>query len=210
VIASTEDYRRVTGDLTSYDGDVMDALADAKDEFLRRTGRIIELGTYTENLPIYEDGRVYPSATPVTGVLDPADAVFDRVSITVAAAPDTLAAGAYTWPGYYPAYGGYAYGPASGYQPIPSDVLIGVDRRPPPPVRTVNYTGGYAPPPSDVVRCVCEMAVYTLHPDFGLELPVGTTSVTLGDQSISGSFAASTQYPSSVTNVISKYTRTDP
>jgi hypothetical protein len=211
VIANTQDYRRVTGDLSSYDGDVMDALVDAQNEFLNQTGRKIELGTYTEDLPVYDDGRVYPSATPVTGVLDPPDATHDTISIAVAAAPGTLAAAAYGWPGYYPAYGGYAYGAyTGGYQPIPADVLVGVDRAAPMPVRTVSYTGGYAPPPSDVIRCVCEMTLYTLHPDFGLDLPVGTKSVTLGDQSITGSFGATTQYPSSVTRVIAKYTRTDP
>jgi hypothetical protein len=209
VIASTEDYRRITNDLSSYDGDVMAALVDAADEFLRQTGRIIELGTYTEQLPVYQDGRVYPSATPVTSVLDPPDAAHDTISITVATAPDTLAAGAYTWPGYYPAYGGYAYGALGGYQPLPSDVLVGVDRAPPPPVRTVSYTGGRSPAPSDVVRCVCEMAGYSLHPEFGFELPAGTKSVTLGDQSITGAFQASSNWPASVTKVIAKYTRAD-
>jgi hypothetical protein len=210
VIASTEDYRRVTGDMSSYDGDVMSMLVDAQDEFLRQTGRIIELGTYTEDLPVYEDGRVYPSATPVTSVLDPPEATFDTISITVAAAP-ALAGSGYVWPGYYPAFGGYAYGGYSGaYQPFPADVLIGVDRRPPPPTQTVSYTGGYSPAPSDVIRCVCEMAGYSLHPEFGFELPAGTKSVSLGDQSITGSFQSSSAWPASVTRVLAKYTRTDP
>jgi hypothetical protein len=205
VIANTQDFRRITGDLTSYDGDVMVALADAQDEFLRQTGRIIELGTYTETLPVYDDGRVYPSAAPVTGVLDPPEASHDAISVATAAAFDTLAFAASTWPGYYGAYSGYG-----GYQPMPGDVLIGIDQRPPTPMRTITYTGGYAPAPSDVVRCVCEMALYALHPDFSLQLPAGTTSVTLGDQSISGSFGASSSWPSSVTRVIARYTRTDP
>jgi hypothetical protein len=207
VIATTQDYRRVTGDLDSYDGDVMVALVDAQDEFLRRTGRIIELGTHTETLPVYDDGRVYPAGTPLTGVLDPPGAAFDGFSIAIAGAFDTLAFGDYTWPGSYPARGGYAYG---GYQPYPADVLVGTDRRPPAGQRTVTYTGGYAPAPSDVLRCVCEMAAYSLHPAFGLDLPAGTKSVTLGDQSIAGSFDASSSWPPSVTRVIAKWTRADP
>jgi hypothetical protein len=127
VIATTQDYRRLSGDRDSYDGDVMLALADAQDEFLRRTGRKIELGTYTEVLPVYEDGRVYPAATPVASVLDPAEASHDEFSIVIAAAFDTLAFGDSSWPGTYPAYGAYG-----GYQPFPADVLVGTDRRPPP------------------------------------------------------------------------------
>jgi hypothetical protein len=206
VIATTQDYRRLSGDRDAYDGDVMVALADAQDEFLRRTGRKIELGTYTEVLPVYEDGRVYPAATPVTSVLDPAEASHDEFSIVIAAAFDTLAFGDSSWPGTYPA----RYGAYGGYQPYPADVLVGTDRRPPPGLRTVVYTGGYAPAPSDVMRCVCEMASHALHPDFGSGLPAGTTSVTLGDQSITGRFDASSAFPPSVTRVIAKYTRVDP
>jgi hypothetical protein len=210
VIATTQDYRRVTGDLQSYDGDVTTALSDAQDEFLRRTGRIVELGTYTETLPIYQDGRVYPAATPVTSVLDPADAGFDDISIGVSAPGDLVTAGAYAWPGGY-GYGGYAYGSyLGGYQPVPSDVLVGVDRRPPPPRREVTYTGGFAPAPPDVVRCVCEMAYYGTHPNLTSGVPAGATSVSLGDQSVTGSFVASTQFPASVTSVIAAYTRADP
>jgi hypothetical protein len=54
------------------------------------------------------------------------------------------------------------------------------------------------------------MASHALHPDFGSGLPAGTTSVTLGDQSITGRFDASSAFPPSVTRVIAKYTRVDP
>jgi hypothetical protein len=210
VIATSQDYRRITGDLNSYDGDVLTALGEAQAEFLRQTGRKIELGTYTETLPVYDDGCVYPTGTPITGVIDPASASFDEISVAVPAASSNSLDPA-VWPGYYPAYSGYAYGAyTGGYEPAPSDLLIGSDRRLPRPRRVVTYTGGYAPPPSDVIRCVCEMAAISLHPDLQLQLPGGTRSVTLGDQSVTGSFGSTTAWPPSVTSVIGKYTRTDP
>lgn len=65
MILNTSEYRRSVDDYSSFDGDVNDALVEAQAEAERITGRVFDLGSYTESLEIY-DGHVYPRATPVS------------------------------------------------------------------------------------------------------------------------------------------------
>ena len=171
MIVTLADYRRITGDTTSYDGDVTQALNDASTEFTNRTGRIIELGTYSEILDIYDTGKVYPMATPIMAVTDPAGLAFDDIAIQIY--PDWTLSGPGSATINYGAYGPYGGGYNGGYGggvaygtfgSTGAGVLTGMDRRGSQPQAQVTYSGGYATPPPDVVRCVCEMAVYAFEP----------------------------------------------
>lgn len=88
-------YRRITHDAASLDADVTAALADAQaivEEHLRVPG-MLESASHTESLPVFADGRVYPTAQPVTAVATPAGMTIDPVSGAVYGAAGTVAPG---------------------------------------------------------------------------------------------------------------------
>lgn len=67
MLVTVATYRRLTGDTTTIDGDVLAAIADSQElieETLHRVG-FLEEAEHTEYLPVIR-GKAYPTATPVT------------------------------------------------------------------------------------------------------------------------------------------------
>lgn len=75
-ILTRAEYRRLSGDEDSYDGDVDVALVEVQIEVERITGRKFERGTYTERIPYYGT-KIYPSAVPVASVASPSGTTID-------------------------------------------------------------------------------------------------------------------------------------
>jgi len=80
-VVSLADYRRLSGDRDSYDGDVEAALADAQNLLESRTSRFFDKGDYTEELVVSSSGWVYPSAYPIYFVAGQDASVIDGASV---------------------------------------------------------------------------------------------------------------------------------
>ena len=83
-ICSVAQYRLVTRDYTSYDGDVLSALADAQSLLEEETERLFTSATRTETLAV-TNGRVWPAAVPITSVSAGGTVDVDRCSVLVSA-----------------------------------------------------------------------------------------------------------------------------
>jgi len=162
-------YVRWTGDTTSNPSDVTAALADAEAAVDEHCHRTFAYGSYTETLYIYPDGKVYPSATPLVAVTNPAG----QWSIQ----------GAGVWIGWWDPYPILAntYSSAQGGYP---------------PQTTITYTGGYqaygittGPTPGlpvKVARAIAQLAWKSVHPIQLPNLPGNVNSVHVGDVGYSG------------------------
>lgn len=164
-------YQQVTGD-TQFTGQAgFDPyLADAVDEFCRRTRRTLLYAQYTERLYLYKKGLVYPSATPLDvtkGVVSPNGSPPENVGVFQ---------GNGIWVGWF--------------VPLPSlPMWEGVV----PPQTDITYWGGYTGPagpgpllPTEVKRILCKIAWYLLHPVHLDGIPGGVKSVSVGGVSVSG------------------------
>lgn len=76
-ICSRAQYRNLTNDLASFDGDVDEALANAQATLEFETDRLFEQATRTEVLRVDVDGYVYPKALPIVSVSVPANTTID-------------------------------------------------------------------------------------------------------------------------------------
>lgn len=73
-VVTTAQYRAITGDITTPDGDVTVALANAQEAIEDYLRRKLELGARTEICEVaYPSGFVYPLVTPIISVSDPSD-----------------------------------------------------------------------------------------------------------------------------------------
>jgi hypothetical protein len=151
-------YRRMTGDLITYDADVVQTLADAQAEIERLTGRFFEQAAVTETLEILDGYRVFPSRYPVTAVTAPAGALTDDgIGIYVGPQNNDVATG----------FGALAGGGYGGY--VGTGNFVAYTGAPTVPLTlntaTVSYTGGFATIPIDLQRINAEMAMIMLYPE---------------------------------------------
>lgn len=65
MICDVAEYRAITQDMNSFDGDVQRALEVAQQRFEQETFRHFERGEYTEKARIHGNGQIYPRTTPV-------------------------------------------------------------------------------------------------------------------------------------------------
>lgn len=162
-------YLRFTGDRASAGTDVTLALTDALAAVDEHCNRTFAYGTYTETLYVYPDGKVYPSATPLVEVINPAG----QANIQ----------GAGVWIGWwdpFPVLAATAWSAQAGY----------------PPQTTLTYSGGYQPygvtdgptpqVPVKIARVVAQLAYKGLHPLQLPDVPAGVNSVHVGDVGYSG------------------------
>ena len=167
-ILTTAEYRRLTGDYTSYDGDAEYVLGEVQKAMERYTNRRFDYDMYTEKLKTY-DGAIFPSAMPVEAVTvpDPGGITVNDFGIT--------------WGGYY------------GIDYARNQDIYGA-----PALVEVSYTGGYKPEdmPVELKRINAEIArrflsaygsganVSTIYNALA-DLPAAVTSVSVGPVSIS-------------------------
>lgn len=158
-ICTLATYRKLTGDMVTYDGDAVQALADAQTEIERLTERFFEQATVTETLPIRDTYRVYPSRYPVTAVTAPAGGLTDDgIGIYVGPQNNDVSTGGFeALRGG--GYSGYTLGtgPFVAYSGTPGPSLTLS-------TATVSYTGGYTTMPVDLQRLNAEMAMIILYP----------------------------------------------
>lgn len=163
MICSLADYRKITRDTTNYDGDVLYSLEEAQEYVERYTGRLFELGTYTENLTIHPNGRVYPRALPLVSVSSPSTA-------SIVGAAITRVQGPWIDPDFtlnYLPYGEYYYVNGPGYLKT-----------------TVTYVGGYEKVPFDIKKAVAQLAHFSLQPNPLVGIPTGASRIQVGDVEI--------------------------
>jgi hypothetical protein len=168
VITDAQTYRRLTHDLTSYDGDVIDALTAAQHEAEEYTGRQFELATRTESCHIYPNGRVYPDAYPVQSVSVPAGASVDGAAVVL------YGVSGLGW--WDPAINNDFLFDTEGYIPNWRRYLK----------TTITYIGGYPPgtAPERLVAVICRIALNLMNPSGGTPLAAPVTSMSVGGVSI--------------------------
>lgn len=139
-------YLAITGDAATDAADVEAALAEAQTLLEETLRRPLESAERTERLPVL-DGRVYPSATPIT---DGGDLTVEGYALT-GASPSTVLG-----------------------------TLTDSDHA------TVTYTGGYTADnvPSCIERDIAWAAHSIVRPALASGVPVGATSVRLGDAAV--------------------------
>lgn len=172
-----QDYARITQDQAALSDptDLAASLADAIGMVEPETRRTFQYAQYTERLYLYHDGIVYPSATP----LDVSKPVVGPAGNTP---PDNVGVfqGGGIWVGWY--------------VPLPSlPIFAGVV----PPQTDITYWGGWTGPdgpgpfiPPKLVRIICRVAWYILHPAALQGLPGGVKSTSVGGVSISGDLSS--------------------
>lgn len=77
MICTRAEYRTITGDTTTADAAVDDALAGAQRDLEEQTDRFFESATRTESLLLDKEGYVYPRALPITSVSVPSQVEVD-------------------------------------------------------------------------------------------------------------------------------------
>lgn len=170
-LVAVDDYARITGDSVSVPT-CRPALDDALQLIQDYLGRNLVYGQYTETLKVYRNNSVYPSATPITGIVSPVAA---GISIQGAAV-----------------YVGY-------WNPVP--VIDFNWSGSIPPQVTLVYTGGFGPGvagtefpagtaatplPQKLFRALCMTAFNIIHPAALAGIPGGVNSVHVGDIGYSG------------------------
>lgn len=75
------EYRKLSGDRDSYDGDVDPALVEIQDAMERYTNRKFDYGTYTEEA-IWYGSTFYPAAMPVESVTVPENTTVHKYGVS--------------------------------------------------------------------------------------------------------------------------------
>lgn len=169
-LVSLAEYRAVTKDTTSTDDVATASLALAQglaESFLGREG-LLEHGTHTEVLPVWDGSIVYPTAAP----LDPAtDGYLTEDSLRVAVVGAPIFAG--------PLGGWDAYGPYLGHVQAADRVRQSV---------AVTYVGGFVAGalPATLKVGLARFARALLTDPTGIfgEAPPNAKSLTVGDVSV--------------------------
>jgi len=174
-------YRTVTKDTTSVDADIIQALVDATRLAEDVCNRTLGQATYSENLRVYRDGKVYPTATPLVGIVSPVSA-------------GVLIQGA----GIY----------LGTFHSTPMVTVAGFSGAIPPQT-TVVYVGGYtqATLPVTLARALARIAWHMLHPVVLDGVPAGATSVHVGDTSVGGPLMALAATDAGILTDLGPYTR---
>lgn len=163
-LISAANYATFTGDSTSSGTEVDAKIAVATGLVDEHCHRRFEFGTYTDVLAPSTAGRVYPKATPISSVSDPAGATVDGSAVT-GVASSVLWPG--SWPGVLERRVSVTY--QGGYQPY-------------------GTTSGPTPGlPVTVARAIAAVAYNLLHPTTLTNVPARVTSVSEGDVSFSTS-----------------------
>lgn len=157
MLISVDRYAEITGDSTSASAVVETAILDAQGLLESELHRPLELAERTERMRRFCDGRVYPSATPITA--GPSGS-----TIYGAGLADAGPAGSFLQPA--DEYVSVTY--TGGFDPAETDRA------------EVTYV------PVELQRAVAFAAQAIIGADTGsLDVPEGATSVSVGDVSIS-------------------------
>lgn len=176
-VSTLADYRRITKDNTSFDGDVNEGLIKAQSFVESETDRYFDLEERTESLKLHSDGRVYPFATPVVSVSSPAEA--------------TVSFGSILWTGDWTAQ----IDPAPLFPQLRPRLLVTYEG---------GYDDGEAP--EDLRRLICLVAQADLK-EQTVQVPVGASNVKVGDIAYSGSYLGLASYSPLIWNLIKKWKR---
>jgi hypothetical protein len=162
-----------TQDLSTTSYPVSGAIADCLDTIQRKLKRTLTYAQYTENLYVYKNGIVYPSAYPLDRNMP--------VSSTSSTPGNAIFQGAGIWVGWF--------------VPLPAlPVWEGVV----PPQTDVTYWGGYSgslsqpptpgvsgpPIPFKLKRAICRAAWFLRNPAALTGMPGGVTSINQGGVAI--------------------------
>lgn len=163
MIVSVQDYRDITKDLSTVDGDVERALKNAQDSAERHTKRAFDEAEGTETLRIYANGRLLPKRYPVTEVTAPTSATPDGDAINIV--------GHLGW-----------YDTNMLINRTERSAYLEYD------TMEVTYTGGYTveTAPYDLKAIICEIAQRNMNPTTLVGVPGGATSLGSGAGSVSG------------------------
>lgn len=193
-LVSLAQYRSLINDIQSDDTDAVNALADALYMLSQQCKRTFPYGTYNENLYLYANGMVFPSATPIDHSMPIQSAAgIEDSNLIYNPATDGLVGegsiiqGAGVWVGWF--------------TPLPwMPVWTGVI----PPQTYITYTGGYQPyqatpdlitgqtptlPPL-LAFILVRITFYLLFPVMLQGMPSGVKSMSVGGVSMSGSLSS--------------------
>lgn len=200
-LVSVAQYRQITGDTASADDDITREIAEALIGLSMQANRTIGYGQFTEDLYLYNEGFVYPSAIPidaskpiVSGAED-SQAIYNPGSLVDVS---SVIQGAGIWVGFFTPL---------PWMPIWNGVI--------PPQTVVTYWGGYQPYqvtdgptsglPPRLARVLATIAYYTLNPS--KVTTMGAKSVSLGGISVAGDLSSFMQYDKNLRRMIRGFTR---
>lgn len=178
-------YVWVTDDEITPSANVEHALSDAQQLVTEECKRTFVYGTYTETLDVWRNGVVYPSATPVASVSDPASGTLRLGGIYLG--PTGPLADAF---GSLPAQRTVTY--AGGYHP---------------------YGSGETPEiPIRLMRVICRIAYLMVHPSsmVGAGVPAGVKAASVGDVNVSGDLSAFVVADPSIERDLKRFVRRKP
>lgn len=190
-LLTTAQYETLTGDSSSTEAQVAQAITAAITMLQLETCRTFGYGRYREDLYLYKMGMVWPSATPI----DRTKAIAAGVNYTQTgqnlytptnpatqkSTPASIIQGTGIWVGWF--------------TPLPwMPVWTGVI----PPQTVISYWGGWQPyqatpkttisMPAKMARLIARVAYYSLHPT--MVSPVGATSTGAGGISLGGELSS--------------------
>lgn len=193
-LVTASDYVRITGDSQSDAAAVTEALADAIADTAKECDRTWAYGQYTENLHLYKNGMVFPSACPidVAQQIIAGSEVFDPPTSNPGNGATSVVQGAGIWVGWFTPL---------PWMPVWSGVI--------PPQTVITYWGGYAAPsvPNKLKRIWCRVAWYYLHPVTLPGLPMGAKSTGVGGVSLSGDLSIVTAHDPQLKRDLRRWTR---
>jgi hypothetical protein len=190
-LITPEDYLRITRDTDSEESDIEQALLDTLDETARKCNRTWLYGQYEENLYLYRNGMVFPSATPIdiNQTIVSGSEVFDPQG---GVNSESVVQGAGVWVGWFTPL---------PWMPVWTGVL---------PSQTVlTYWGGFAQPtvPVALKRLWARVCYHYLHPVTMPGLPMGAKSTGVGGVSISGDLSSITMSDPQLKRDIRRWSR---
>ena len=194
-LLTVDDYIRLTGDSASDPSDIETFIADCLDETARKCNRTWLYGNYTENLYLYTNGMVFPSATPidVNQQIVAGSEVFNPGNENVQTeTSNSVVQGAGIWVGWF--------------TPLPwMPVWTGVI----PPQTVVTYWGGFVQEtvPVPLKRLWARVVWNYLHPVTLDGLPLGAKSSSVGGVSLSGDLSSMTMHDPQLKRDLRRWTR---
>ena len=200
-LVTVAQYRQITGDEASTPEDVTRELAEAQISFCMQANRTLGYGQYTENLFLYDQGFVYPSAIPIDSskpILSGAESTQAIYNPSSFVNVSSVIQGAGIWVGFFTPL---------PWMPIWNGVI--------PPQTVVTYWGGFQPYqsspgttkalPPRIARILATIAFYTLNPS--VVTAMGAHSTSLNGVSLSGDLSSFMQYDKNLRHMIRGFTR---
>lgn len=204
-LMTVSQYQQITGDNDSNAEDVSRELDEAIPGLSMQMRRTIGYGQYTEDCFLYDQGFVYPSATPidptkpiVSGAED-TQAIYNPGSLVDVS---SVIQGAGIWVGFFTPL---------PWMPIWTGVI--------PPQTVVTYWGGYYPYQADpatiptgiaslppkLARIIATVAFYSLHPS--IVTTMGANNTALGGISLAGDLSSFMQFDKNLRRLIRSFTK---